>query len=94
MSGVIDEHGQWEHCAKCNRFVLIQNLRNDLCVMCAPKPKVGDRITFFLRSEGHNIYADVTKVNRKTVDATGVTNQMLYRVEFLALRVFRTAETK
>lgn len=26
MSGVIDEHGQWEHCQKCRRFVLIQDL--------------------------------------------------------------------
>ena len=27
MSGVIDEHGQWEHCGECNKFVLIQHLK-------------------------------------------------------------------
>lgn len=46
MSGVIDKHGQWEHCNQCNRWVLLQELRyerpstanphgRDLCIECA-----------------------------------------------------------
>lgn len=49
MSGVIDEHGQWEHCHVCNEFVLIQDLLyeqpserfgcgRDLCAECAALP--------------------------------------------------------
>lgn len=45
MSGVIDEYGQWEHCAGCRAFVLIQDLGYvkpslkhpsgfDICVNC------------------------------------------------------------
>lgn len=49
MSGVIDEHGQWEHCNECHGWVLIQHLwylpptagdplsGKDLCVKCAYK---------------------------------------------------------
>lgn len=45
MSGVIDEHGQWEHCNECSKFVLIHKLEyekpstehqygRDLCSRC------------------------------------------------------------
>jgi hypothetical protein len=27
MAGVIDKHGQWEHCNHCGKMVLIQTLR-------------------------------------------------------------------
>jgi len=48
MSGVIDEHGQWEHCNSCGEFVLIQDLAyeqpskqyeygRDLCKKCVKK---------------------------------------------------------
>lgn len=47
MSGVIDKHGQWEHCNECGKFVLIQHLgyliderkrpTKDICVQCVDK---------------------------------------------------------
>ena len=55
MAGVLDEHGQWEHCNVCGDFVLIQNLGynppsdahphgQDICMACTNKLPQDDMV--------------------------------------------------
>lgn len=80
MSGVIDEHGQWEHCNGCGRFVLIQDLKTekpsaefkhgrDLCTRCfnghiATREEVLEQATHHVRAVGKPRYVFQTATDK------------------------------